>query len=145
MTVTTFLRSVLAATVLAAVTGCGASSVPDGAKATATVGAKAKAKAGATTGGSGVAAPSRSANVQPVSAVMPDVTGGNAGGAYEQMHSELDMVFKDASGRGRSVDDPFGWKICGSRPGPYQQITDYPVVFEVVKVSESCEDVTPKR
>ncbi|MGV9703014.1 hypothetical protein [Streptomyces sp. NPDC003483] len=143
MTVTTFPRSVLAVTVLAAVTGCGASSVPDGAKATATVGAK--AKAGATTGGSGVAAPSRSANVQPVSAVMPDVTGGNAGGAYEGMHSELDMVFKDASGRGRSVDDPFGWKICGSRPGPYQQITDYPVVFEVVKVSESCEDVTPKR
>ncbi|MET9123130.1 hypothetical protein [Streptomyces sp. NPDC004528] len=127
--------------------GALAPSVPDGAKATATVGAKAKAKAkaGATAGGSGVAAPSRSANVQPVSAVMPDVTGGNAGGAYEQMHSELDMVFKDASGRGRSVDDPFGWKICGSRPGPYQQITDYPVVFEVVKVSESCEDVTPKR
>ncbi|MFJ4929793.1 hypothetical protein [Streptomyces sp. NPDC088736] len=138
MTVTTFPRSVLAATVLAAVTGCGASSLPDGAGATATVGATA-------TAGSGVGAPSRSANVQPVSAVMPDVTGGNAGGAYEQMHSELDMVFKDASGRGRSVDDLAGWKICGSRPGPYQQITDYPVVFEVVKVSESCEDVTPKR
>ncbi|MFF4971267.1 hypothetical protein [Streptomyces sp. NPDC001083] len=133
MTVTTFPRSVLAATVLAAVTGCGASS-----GAAATAGATA-------TAGSGVGAPSRSANVQPVSAVMPDVTGGNAGGAYEQMHSELDMVFKDASGRGRSVDDPAGWKICGSRPGPYQQITDYPVVFEVVKVSESCEDVTPKR
>ncbi|MGW0798256.1 hypothetical protein [Streptomyces sp. NPDC002692] len=133
MTVTTFPRSVLAVTVLAAVTGCGASS-----GAAATAGATA-------TAGSGVAAPSRSANVQPVSAVMPDVTGGNAGGAYEQMHSELDMVFKDASGRGRSVDDPVGWKICGSRPGPYQQITDYPVVFEVVKVSESCEDVTPKR
>ncbi|MEU3244840.1 MULTISPECIES: hypothetical protein [unclassified Streptomyces] len=132
MTVTTFLRSVLAATVLAAVTGCGASSVPDGAGATATA-------------GSGVAAPSRSTNVQPVSAVMPDVTGGNAGRAYEQMRSEIDMVFKDASGRGRPVDDPAGWKICGSRPGPYQQITDYPVVFEVVKVSESCEDVTPKR
>ena len=50
----------------------------------------------------------------------------------------------DASGQGRPVDDPVEWKICSSRPGPNQQITDFPVVFGVVRVSESCKDKTPK-
>ncbi|MET9904318.1 hypothetical protein [Streptomyces sp. NPDC006446] len=85
-----------------------------------------------------------SADSNPVAATMPDVIGGNAGRAFEQMSSELDMVFKDASGQGRAVDDPTAWKICDSQPGPNQQITEFPVVFEVVEVSESCEDATPK-
>ena len=66
---------------------------------------------------------------RPVTATMPDVIGGNAGRAYEQMSSELDMAFEDASGQGRPVDDPAEWKICNSQPGPNQQITDFPVGF----------------
>ncbi|WP_406216130.1 hypothetical protein [Streptomyces canus] len=97
-----------------------------------------------TTASSGAAETRRSAHPEPVDAVMPDVIGGNAGRAFEQMSSELDMVFKDASGQGRAVDDPAAWKICDSKPGPNQQITEYPVVFEVVEVSESCADATPK-
>ncbi|MFG2472662.1 hypothetical protein ACGFXB_45710 [Streptomyces canus] len=93
---------------------------------------------------SGAAETRRSAKPEPVTAVMPDVIGGNAGRAFEQMSSELDMVFKDASGQGRAVDDPAAWKICDSQPGPNQQITEYPVVFDVVEVSESCEDATSR-
>ncbi|MEU0968460.1 hypothetical protein ABZ357_24615 [Streptomyces sp. NPDC005917] len=130
MTVTKLLRPALAATLLASVTACGASSVPD--------------VAVSTTPASGSAETRPSAAREPVAAVMPDVTGGNAGGAYEQMSSELDMTFKDASGQGRPVDDPDVWKICSSQPRPYQQITDYPVVFYVVKTSESCKDTMPK-
>ncbi|GHH93075.1 hypothetical protein [Streptomyces capillispiralis] len=69
---------------------------------------------------------------------MPDVIGGNAGRAAEQLGSGLDLVFEDTSGRGRPVVDPAEWRICGSRPGPDERITAYPVVFEVVKVSENC-------
>ncbi|MEW2467905.1 hypothetical protein AB0919_23215 [Streptomyces sp. NPDC046994] len=130
MTVTKLLRPALAATLLASVTACGASSVPDVAVSTT------PAPRSAETG--------RSAAREPVAAIMPDVTGGNAGSAYEQMSSELDMTFKDASGQGRPVDDPAEWKVCNSQPRPYQQITDYPVIFDVVKVSENCKDTTPK-
>ncbi|MEV0693877.1 hypothetical protein [Streptomyces sp. NPDC050388] len=129
MTVTKLLRPALAATLLAAVTACGASSVPDVPAGTPT--------------GSGSAETHRSANPEPVTATMPDAIGGNAGRAHEQMSSELDMIFEDASGQGRLVDDPAAWKICNSRPGPNQQITDYPVVFGVVRVSESCGDTVP--
>ncbi|WP_392972813.1 hypothetical protein [Streptomyces sp. LN245] len=129
MTVAKILRPALVAALLASATACGASSVPD-----ASSGTTASPTAVTTRG---------SAHPQPVSAVMPDVIGGNAGRAFEQMGSELDMTFKDASGRGRSVDDPAAWKICGSQPGPNQQITDFPVVFEVMEVSESCQDATP--
>ncbi|MEU7658310.1 hypothetical protein [Streptomyces lincolnensis] len=130
MTVTKLLRPALVATLLASVTACGASSVPD-------VAAPAAA-------GSGPAEARPSVNPEPVAATMPDVIGGNAGGAFEQMGSKLDMTFKDASGQGRPVDDPEAWKICNSRPGPNQQITDYPVVFGVVRVSESCKDAVPE-
>ncbi|ELS50262.1 hypothetical protein [Streptomyces viridochromogenes] len=131
MTVTKLLRPALAATFLASVTACGASSVPD--------------VSASTTTGSGPADMHRSANPErPVTATMPDVIGGNAGRAYEQMSSELDMTFEDASGQDRPVDDPAEWKICNSQPGPNQQIIDFPVVFGVVRVSESCKDKTPK-
>jgi hypothetical protein len=130
MTVTKLLRPALAATLLASITACGASSVPD--------------VAVSTTPGSVSTETRRSANPEPVTAIMPDVTGGNAGGAYEQMSSNMDMVFKDASGQGRPVNDPSAWKICDSEPRPYQQITKYPVVFYVVEVSESCKNTTPK-
>lgn len=116
-------RPALVVTLLACVTACGASSAPEP---------------------SASAAPSAvetspSAAAEPVTASMPDVLGGNAGRAAEQMGPELDMVFEDASGQGRPVDDPAEWKICDSRPEPYRQITEYPVVFGVVRVSESCE------
>ncbi|MFE7751288.1 hypothetical protein [Streptomyces sp. NPDC057428] len=75
---------------------------------------------------------------------MPDVIGGNAGRAYEQMSAELDMTFRDASGRGRPVDDPTAWRICGSQPSPNQPIKAYPVVFEVVRVPERCENAASK-
>ncbi|WP_143064679.1 hypothetical protein [Streptomyces colonosanans] len=130
MTVTKLLIPALAATLLASVTACGASSVADVPAGTST--------------GSGPAETRRSANPQPVTAVMPDAIGGNARRADEQMGSELEMVFKDASGQGRPVDDPAEWKICNSQPGPNQQITHYPVVFGVVKVSESCKNTVPK-
>ncbi|MEU1528271.1 hypothetical protein [Streptomyces fagopyri] len=130
MTVTKLLRPALAATLLASLTACGASSVPD--------------VSASTTAGSRAAETRRSADAEPVSATMPDVIGGNAGRAYEQMSSEMDMIFKDASGQGRPVDDPVAWKICSSQPDPYQRITDFPVVFHVVKVPENCEDTTPK-
>lgn len=125
MTVTKLLRSALVATLLVSATACGASSVPD--------------VSTSTTISPGPARTHRSA---PVDAVMPDMAGGNAGRAYEQMSSELDMTFKDASGQGRPVDDPAAWKICGSQPRPYQQITEYPVVFYVMRVSEACKDTT---
>ncbi|GGR73548.1 hypothetical protein GCM10010236_29950 [Streptomyces eurythermus] len=80
----------------------------------------------------------RPASARPVTATMPDVIGGNAGRAYEQMGSTLEMTFEDASGRGRRVDDLAAWRICTSRPGPNQQITGYPVVFGVVRASEKC-------
>ncbi|MEU0215907.1 hypothetical protein ABZ281_12605 [Streptomyces sp. NPDC006265] len=130
MPVTKLLRPALAATLLVSATACGASPVPD-TPASVTTDSEASEARG-------------SADPMPVTAVMPDVIGGNAGRAFEQMSSELDMVFKDASGQGRAVDDPAAWRICDSRPGPNQQITEYPVVFEVLKVSESCEDATPK-
>ncbi|MET9355120.1 hypothetical protein ABZY14_19370 [Streptomyces sp. NPDC006617] len=130
MTFTELLRPALAATLLASVTACGASSAPD--------------VPASTTTSSGAAETRRSADPEPVSATMPDVIGGNAGRAYEQMSSEMDMIFKDASGQGRPVDDPVAWKICNSQPGPNRQITEYPVVFDVLKVSENCEDTTPK-
>ncbi|MFH8239060.1 hypothetical protein [Streptomyces sp. NPDC018321] len=122
MTVTKLSRPALVAVLLASVTACGASSMPDASEPAQT---------------------RRSANAEPVTATMPDVIGGNAGRAYEQMGSQLDMTFKDASGQGRPVDDPAAWKICDSHPGPNQQITDYPVVFGVVRDTESCQDVIP--
>ncbi|MFF4795759.1 hypothetical protein ACFY2M_40075 [Streptomyces sp. NPDC001276] len=128
--ITKFLRSAFAVTLLASVTACGASSVPAVSVGTPT--------------GSGSAETHRSANPEPVAAVMPDVVGGNAGRAREQMSSEIDMIFEDASGQGRLVDDPAEWKICNSEPGPNQQITDFPVVFGVVRVAESCEDMVPE-
>ncbi|MEU6493635.1 hypothetical protein ABZ890_25070 [Streptomyces sp. NPDC046984] len=130
MTVTKLLRPALAATLLASVSACGASSVPDVSASTTTAPAHVETR--------------RSADPEPVAAVMPDVIGGNAGRAFEQMSSKLDMIFKDASGQGRPVDDPVEWKICNSQPGPNQQITDFPVIFDVVKVSESCKDTAPK-
>ncbi|BFO17086.1 hypothetical protein SHKM778_34740 [Streptomyces sp. KM77-8] len=78
------------------------------------------------------------ADATPVTSVMPDLTGGNAGRAAEQMNMERELVFEDASGQGRPVDDPADWKICGSRPGPNQQIISYPVVLDVVKTAENC-------
>lgn len=83
------------------------------------------------------------ADAEPVAAVMPDVIGGNAGRAQEQMGSGTDILFEDASGQGRPVDDPAGWRICTTRPGANRQITDYPVVFGVVRTSEQCADATP--
>lgn len=116
------LRPALGAVLLASVTACGASAVPD-------------SSAGTT---------SAPADATPVAAVMPDVIGGNAGRAVEQMGSELDVTFKDASGHGRAVDEAAEWKICSSQPGPNEQITDFPVIFDVVKVSESCQDAAAK-
>ncbi|MET8011768.1 hypothetical protein ABZU86_06900 [Streptomyces sp. NPDC005271] len=130
MTVTKLLRPALAATLLASVAACGASSVPD-------VSAN-------TPPSSGPAETRRPADRAPVAATVPDVIGGNAGRAYEQMSSELDMTFKDASGQGRPVDDPAAWKICNSQPGPNQQITKFPVIFNVMKTTESCKDAAPK-
>ncbi|MFI0790233.1 hypothetical protein ACH4Q6_32105 [Streptomyces lydicus] len=130
MTVSKLLRPVLATVLLASVTACGASTVPDGPANTPT--------------GSASAEPRRSAHAAPVAAIVPDVIGGNAGRAYEQMSSELDMTFKDASGRGRTVDDPAGWKICGSQPGPNQRITQFPVIFKVMKVTEGCKGAAPQ-
>lgn len=119
-----FLRPALAVAVLASATACGASSAP-------------KAPAAAATGAA-TAETRPSADAAPVTATMPDVIGGNAGRAQEQMNPGLEMVFEDTSGRSRPVDDPAEWKICDSRPGPNEQITAYPVVFEVVKAAESC-------
>ncbi|MET7378599.1 hypothetical protein ABZT08_07190 [Streptomyces sp. NPDC005526] len=130
MTVTKFLRPVLSLLLLTSVTACAASSVRDDSASTTTGPEAAKTR--------------RSADREPVAAVMPDVIGGNAGRASEQMNSEIDLAFKDASGQGRPVDDPDAWKICDSQPGPNQQITDYPVVLEVVRVSESCEDAVSR-
>lgn len=126
MAVTDLLRPAFALALLAAVTACDASSAADVPAGSAGNSTSARAR--------------HSAQPQPVTAQMPDVIGGNAGRALEQMGSTLHMTFKDASGRGRRVDDPAEWKICTSQPGPDQQITHYPVVFGVVKVSESCED-----
>ncbi len=130
MTVIKLLGTAFAATLLASVTACGASSGPDVPAGTPT--------------GSAPTESHRSADPEPVAAVMPDVVGANAGGAQKQMGSEFDMTFKDVSGRGRPVDDPAEWKICSSTPGPNQQITHFPVVFGVVRVSESCEHTAPK-
>ncbi|MER6977699.1 hypothetical protein [Streptomyces carpinensis] len=126
MTITKLLRSTFAVTILASVTACGASSAP--------------AASGGTPTRSGSAETHRSANPEPATAVMPDVVGGNAGRAQEQMSSEIDMIFEDASAQDRPVDGPAEWKICNSKPDPNQQITHFPVVFDVVRVSESCED-----
>ncbi|MEW1748639.1 hypothetical protein [Streptomyces angustmyceticus] len=131
MTVTKLLRPAFAAALLASVTACGASSVPD--------------VSGTTPTASGSAGTRPSADPAPVALTMPDVIGGNAGRAYEQMSSELDMTFKDASGQGRPVDDPAAWKICNSQPRPNQRITEFPVVFNVLKVEESCKDTDQGR
>ncbi|GAA2256657.1 hypothetical protein GCM10010415_17250 [Streptomyces atrovirens] len=118
------MKPALAVAALMSLAACGESSAP-------------KEPAGATN--SARAEKARpSADATPVAAVMPDLVGGNAGRAAEQMGSGGDVVFEDASGQGRPVDDPAAWKICGSRPGPNQQITDYPVVLDVVRTSESC-------
>ncbi|WP_171990741.1 hypothetical protein [Streptomyces sp. JHA26] len=131
MTTTKLLGSALVAVLLASVTACGASSAPDTPADTAP-------------SAPGTTEARRPANPEPVAASMPDVIGGNAGRAQEQMGSQIDMAFEDASGRKRPVDDPAEWKICASRPGPNQQITDYPVVLEVVRTAENCEDAPPE-
>lgn len=123
---TKLLRPVLTVALLASATACAGTSVPDRPAATPT------------------ASKSASANPQPVTASMPDVTGGNAGRAVEQMGPDTEVTLKDVSGKGRSVDDPAEWKICHTRPGPNQQITDYPVILGVVRVAESCEGTALK-
>lgn len=120
MTKRQFLGPLAAVALLASVTACAGAGHPAPA-ATATASASA------------------SARPQPVTAVMMDLIGGNAGRAAEQMGPDTEVAFKDVSGKGRSVDDPAGWKICETRPGPNQQITGYPVVLGVVRVAESCE------
>jgi len=140
MTAVKLLIPVLAATLLASVTACGTSSVPDvpAGASTGSGPAETGRSSGASTGSASAETGGRT--VTPVTATMPDVIGGNAGRADEQMGSEIEMVFKDASGQNRPVDDPAEWKICNSRPGPNQQITHYPVVFGVMRDSENCED-----
>ncbi|MEU4109174.1 MULTISPECIES: hypothetical protein [unclassified Streptomyces] len=117
---TKLLRPVLAVALLASATACAGASAPDRPADTPT------------------ASKSAGANPRPVTASMPDITGGNAGRAVEQMGPDTDVTFKDVSGKGRPVDDPAEWKVCHTRPGPNQQITDYPVTLGVVRVSESC-------
>lgn len=127
MRVTEYVRPALAAAFLVALSGCGTSSAPD-------------TPSSGTATGTYTPAGHRSANALPVAAAMPDVIGGNAGRAAEQSGPDFAMTFEDVSGRDRAVDDPAAWTICRSQPGPNQQITDYPVVFGVVRVSESCRD-----
>ncbi|MFG3048964.1 hypothetical protein ACGFZR_29070 [Streptomyces sp. NPDC048241] len=122
MTIREFLRPVLAVALLASLSACAEASTPDP-RPTAT---------------SATPAPSKPANPQPVTAVMMDLIGGNAGRAVEQMGPDTEVTLKDVSGKGRSVEDPVEWKICHTRPGPNQQITDYPVILGVVRVAESC-------
>ncbi|MYV40208.1 hypothetical protein GT030_15385 [Streptomyces sp. SID1328] len=124
MTKRQFLGPIVAVALLASVTACaGAGAGHPAPAATATASASASA----------------SPRPQPVTAVMMDLIGGNAGRAAEQMGPDTEVAFKDMSGKGRSVDEPAGWKICETRPGPNQQITGYPVVLGVVRVGESCE------
>ncbi|MFG3098532.1 hypothetical protein [Streptomyces sp. NPDC048202] len=122
MTIREFLRPVLAVALLASLSACAGASTPDP-RPTAT---------------SATPVPSKSANPQPVTATMMDLIGGNAGRAVEQMGPDTEVTLKDVSGKGRSVEDPVEWKICHTRPGPNQQITDYPVILGVVRVAESC-------
>ncbi|MBJ6616712.1 hypothetical protein ACWEQ5_02650 [Streptomyces griseoincarnatus] len=82
------------------------------------------------------ASPSDTA-ARPVTAVMPDVTGGNALRAQEQMDG-TQVRFEDVTGKDREVVDPQAWRVCGSRPGANQQITSYPVVLLVAPDTESC-------
>ncbi|MGA5793069.1 hypothetical protein ACPC27_03310 [Streptomyces cellulosae] len=70
---------------------------------------------------------------------MPDVTGGNALRAQEQMDG-TQVRFEDATGKDREVVDPQAWRICDSRPGANQQITSYPVVLLVVPAVETCAE-----
>ncbi|MGW2837140.1 hypothetical protein ACWCWD_05010 [Streptomyces sp. NPDC001493] len=134
MSATKLLLSAVTAALLASASACSASSAPDTPTSTTTA---------AATTATADAEPSRSANAGVAAALVPDVTGGNAGRAYEQMSATMDMTFKDASGQGRPVDDPASWKICGSQPGPNQPVADGPVVFDVVMVSENCPNTTP--
>ncbi|MFF7966361.1 hypothetical protein ACFZC3_13490 [Streptomyces sp. NPDC007903] len=121
MTIRESLRPVLAVALLAPLSACAGASVPDHHPADTPTASK-----------------SARANPQPVTASMPDIIGGNAGRAAEQMGPGTEVSFKDVSGKGRSVDDPAEWRICHTRPGPNQQITDYPVILGVVRVAESC-------
>ncbi|MEV5044394.1 hypothetical protein AB0N20_06875 [Streptomyces griseoincarnatus] len=82
------------------------------------------------------ASPSDTA-ARPVTAVMPDVTGGNALRAQEQMDG-TQVRFEDVTGKDREVVDPQAWRVCGSRPGANRQITSYPVVLLVAPDRESC-------
>ncbi|MEU0766372.1 hypothetical protein [Streptomyces albogriseolus] len=70
---------------------------------------------------------------------MPDLTGGNALRAQEQMDG-TQVRFEDATGKDREVVDPQAWRVCGSTPGANRQITSYPVVLLVVPGTESCPD-----
>ncbi|MGW3336608.1 hypothetical protein ACWDCL_03875 [Streptomyces sp. NPDC001009] len=128
---TKLLRPVLTVALLASATACAGASVADRPADTPTASKPAASK-------------SVGANPQPVTASMPDVTGGNAGRAVEQMGPDTEVTLKDVSGKGRSVDDPAEWKICHTRPGPNQQITDYPVILGVVRAAESCEGTALK-
>ncbi|AZM62439.1 MULTISPECIES: hypothetical protein [unclassified Streptomyces] len=125
-------RPVLAAALVCAATACSAGSAPEPPDASRAP------ETSANVTGSGAPA-----DAEPVAAVMPDVVGGNAGRAQEQMGPGTDIVFEDATGQGRSVDDPAGWRICTTRPGPNRQITDYPVVLGVVRTSEQCGVAAP--
>ncbi|CAL9434797.1 hypothetical protein SUDANB21_02125 [Streptomyces sp. enrichment culture] len=119
-TVTAPLRAALAAAaVCAAATACGTTPEPD-AKAV-------------------ISPPATDTAAPPVTAVMPDVTGGNALRAQEQMDG-TQVRFEDATGKDREVVDPQAWRICDSRPGANQRITSYPVVLLVVPAAETCPE-----
>ncbi|MFF5157602.1 hypothetical protein ACFY3N_15335 [Streptomyces sp. NPDC000348] len=114
------------------VAACGGSSGPEEA-AGATSGAESRR---AEAVGAGPAA-----DATPVAAGVPGLIGGNAGRASGQTDLEREPVLEDAGGRGRPVDDPAGWRVRGSRPGPRQRITGHPVAPGVVKASENCARV----
>ncbi|MFF5344809.1 hypothetical protein ACH46L_04020 [Streptomyces althioticus] len=73
---------------------------------------------------------------------MPDVTGGNALRAQEQM-AGTEVRFEDVTGKDREVVDPQAWRVCDSSPGANRRITSYPVTLLVAPTAEPCPEGAP--
>ena len=74
----------------------------------------------------------------PVGATMPNLIGQSAAVAERSLGSNASIVYKDATGAGRSVLVASNWQVCAQAPAPGKPYGGVPVTLTVVKFTESC-------
>ncbi|KPC64103.1 hypothetical protein [Streptomyces chattanoogensis] len=69
---------------------------------------------------------------------MPNVKGKGLVAAFEALHFDPTVRFKDGLGRGRHVLWPARWKVCEQQPAPGAHMTQLKITLTVVKKNEQC-------